>query len=504
MRDYLETAATVVTVIWSTTVAGLLAWFVFGLVRFIRAPRAAKRNYWIKFRVRARWRHLTRSLGLVLISKETVKLSTRKSFGAQLMDGLLGVVAPVGLVVSIFQNMGLSAFDDAVGHSTRKRKIKYPRMRIRADEFGVVLRVRTVPGVGREEIEKHAQHLADAWRVDKVQVFPMPGKPGRLIVRAVKTDPLTVPLDMSGAPAGVYDNPDPVRPYLGRDEWARHRRIDLTGITGFTVGGLARYGKTSLVVSLMLQWGASPAVQFVLLDGKGNGRQVGADYTDWVPRAWMASGDDLDEAEKILKRVVDHMRERGRVIHPVLGVRNGWHHGPTPEFPLIIVIVDECHTYFDASGKSGKAKEQILRLQSLAAEIPRKGGSTMMLGVFMTQKQTGDAIPTAIRDNCTIGVSFAVKTRDAAKAGLGEGISEWPSACPTTLRERPTFVGCFTGSLADGAETFIRLRGPYISDAFGTACAGAVAFLRTDPDETLAALTVRAGVPPKPVEAAAA
>ncbi|MBV9720286.1 MAG: cell division protein FtsK, partial [Candidatus Eremiobacteraeota bacterium] len=60
-------------------------------------------------------------------------------------------------------------------------------------------------------------------------------------------------------------------------------------------------------------------------------------------------------------------------------------------------------------------------------------------------------------------LSFAVKTRDAAVAALGEGIHEYPSYCPTTLQS-PEYVGVATAAIRTGHDPFVRLRVPEISE----------------------------------------
>ena len=54
----------------------------------------------------------------------------------------------------------------------------------------------------------------------------------------------------------------------------------------------------------------------------------------------------------------------------------------------------------------------------MTAQLIKKGRSVLFLTILLTQKGTSDAIPTAIRDNAGLGFSFAVKTKDAAVAGL--------------------------------------------------------------------------------------
>ena len=88
------------------------------------------------------------------------------------------------------------------------------------------------------------------------------------------------------------------------------------------------------------------------------------------------------------------------------------------------MVVDECHTFFDldrGKGTSAEAKEidgQIRACRNLTGQLVKKGGSVMVMVLLLTQKQSGDAIPTAIRDNCGFGLSFAVRNKDAAACAL--------------------------------------------------------------------------------------
>ena len=109
-----------------------------------------------------------------------------------------------------------------------------------------------------------------------------------------------------------------------------------------------------------------------------------------------------------------------------------------------MLIIDEAHTYFrDYKGSDPQTK----KLAALAAEnarlvedLVKKGRSVGILVILTTQKTTGDAIPTFIRDVCPVGLSFAQKTAEAAVAALGEDIRNWPDANPITLQD-PAYVG---------------------------------------------------------------
>ena len=66
--------------------------------------------------------------------------------------------------------------------------------------------------------------------------------------------------------------------------------------------------------------------------------------------------------------------------------------------------------------------------------------------MLLTQRATGDAIPTRIRDNCQVAIRFATRTVDGAVAALGEEIRQHPDASPVLLND-PAYVGVAVTSL---------------------------------------------------------
>jgi S-DNA-T family DNA segregation ATPase FtsK/SpoIIIE len=407
------------------------------VTRFALCPAAAKRHYPAMIRARLRWKHLARQLGFARL--EVVNRS-----GDPMLDA-----RPV---------------------------MHHPKAKFRADQFGWHARVRTVPKVGRAQLEQSADHVANAWRCHRVSVTQT--GPGRIVLRGMRRDPLAEPFGQDGAPAGTYDGaPDPTRLYVGRDEFGADRYAPIAGLTGVSVVGLPGYGKTSLVLSWLMQLAGTPAVTFVFIDGKNGG-----DYRDWAPRAWLTAGDELDDAAATLDEVHSLMRDRLRAVGTGTGPRNRWHVGPTEDYPLVVVIIDEAHTFFDLDAVKGNkdAELQARACRHLTGQLIKKGRSVLFLTVLLTQKGTSDAIPTAIRDNCGLGLSFAVKTKDAAVAGLGEAIKEYPSYCPTGLRDR-SMIGVATASLPTGADPFVRIRVPEISEDAAADRALATASMRQDP-----------------------
>lgn len=445
--------------------AAVLTRLAVAAVRIARLTPAARRNYPAVLWSRIRWPWLMRNCHLAYIDHYHRRIWPR-------LPGTTGVrVSPV-----------------------QRHKLRYPAARFRADDFGLVATVRTVPNVGRAEFDKQAPHIADAWRCVRVQVAQP--RPGRLIVRGLRTDPLSLPLPADQAPPGVYGAgavQHPLRLYLGLDEWGDHRWITLPGLTGITVGGLPGYGKTELVKSWLMQLAGLP-VAFVLIDGKGGG-----DYADWSGRAWIVTGDELPAAAAAFEDTHGLMRSRLARAGDG-GPRNRWHVGPTVDWPLVVTVIDECHTFFDLDAVKGQreAEAHVRACRALTGQLVRKGRTPLFLTILITQKQTSDAIPTAIRDNCGLGLSFAVKTRDAAVAALGEHIRDYPSFCPTSLQSSE-YVGVATTSLRTGHDPFVRIRCPEISEAAARERARATA--RIDPTSSPVAVPPLTVGQPEPVSA---
>jgi DNA segregation ATPase FtsK/SpoIIIE, S-DNA-T family len=402
--------------------------------RLTRMGHDARRHYWAALWAKIRWRWLARNLGLAYVDMH------RRG--------------------SVLHLPGSTS----VPLSDRGRdKLRYPRAKIRADEFGITAMVKTIPKVGRRQLEDQAEHIANAWRCHRAQVCQP--RPGRVIVRGLRRDPLTLPFPASAAPPGVYGTtpvqaPGPgLRLYLGLDEWGVHRWIQLAGVTGITVGGLPGFGKTEFVKSVLCQLVPYP-VRLVIIDGKGGG-----DYHDFRDWAWIYAEDELPAVAVALEETHSEMRTRLGSVLERTGHRNAWRAGPTPAFPILLTVIDECHTFFDLDAVKGhQADERFARTcRTLAGQLVRKGRSVLAVTLFLTQKQTGDAIPTFIRDNCRHGLSFAVKTKDAAVAALGEGIRDYPSYCPSGLQD-PAYIGVATAALRTGHDPFVRLRVPELSE----------------------------------------
>lgn len=408
------------------------AWAVW---RFARLPRQAKRHYPAVLWHRFRWRWLARNAELAYIDQHHPRLLRPR--------------VPFTTAVQV--------------RPDPHHLMRWPRASFRADEHGWIVTARTVPKVGRAEFDKAAPWLADAWGCCRVSVAQP--RPGRVQLRALRRDPLCEPYSQEHMPTGVLP-PDPAADlrklsvYLGRDEWGVHRRLPLSGVAGITVGGQPGFGKTEFIGFLLRQLAPLPA-KFIIVDGKGS-----FDYAPWRDRAWILTGDDLDDAAAAVDTAHTEMRMRlGSILELTGGTPNGWHVGPREGLELLVTIIDEASTFYDQDAFKGDrdAERTSRQIRFLSAQLAKKGRSALCLSVFITQKLDGGALPTSIRDQCQVGMSFAVRTRDAAVCALGEAIKDYPSYCPTTLQD-PAYVGVMTARLPVlGADPFVRLRVPKLA-----------------------------------------
>jgi DNA segregation ATPase FtsK/SpoIIIE, S-DNA-T family len=358
------------------------------------------------------------------------------------------------------------------------RQHRFPTAEFVADDQGVTATVAAIAGAGLADYQRAAAYLADTWGCVAVRAEQQ--GPGLIRLRGLHRDPLLAParVELSGM------TPESLTSWwLGWAEDASPVFIRSAEVSGMVVAGLAGFGKTMLVAHFLGQLAPSPAVQFVLIDGKG-----GPDYDRLFPRAWLAAKDDLTEVRDVLRQVHRLMVDRQGAIAQVLGVTDAWHVGPSPSWPMVVVVIDEAHTFFhERKGTSPEVKAHnalVAELSRLVEELIRKGRNVAIQVMLLTQRATGDAIPTRIRDNCQVAISFATRTVDGAVAALGEEIRQHPDVSPVLLND-PAFVGVAVTSLP-GRPGFHRVRTPQVDHHQVAAIVRATSVRRADPAELLA------------------
>jgi hypothetical protein len=84
----------------------------------------------------------------------------------------------------------------------------------------------------------------------------------------------------------------------------------------------------------------------------------GTEWEDVAPRCWAMVGDDLEAAAELLGRVDQLRGARAAAVRSVLGVRDVRHVGPSLDWPLVVVIVDEAHSFL-AERRGDRAAEAL-------------------------------------------------------------------------------------------------------------------------------------------------
>ncbi|MDT4994515.1 MAG: segregation ATPase FtsK/SpoIIIE, family [Actinoplanes sp.] len=443
--DDLHPIMMVPAVVLAAAALAALVWLGAHAVRYVVADKPVRPVLRTAWRIKYTWRQTARRVGLVQVERRRPPIWSSTPHTAVITRELV------------------------------------PTVKVTAERWGVRIDASTIGRLGVKEFTDAAGHLADVWRVPLVRVEQT--RPGRVRLRALLSDPLTEPSAWTGASG------DPAVWMAGIDADGQPVTIRSSGVSGVVVAGLAGYGKTSFLNARFCQLAPSSAVQFVLIDGKG-----GPDYDDLFTRAWLSAKDDPQLVRDHLVRIRDLLVARQRSIRAVLGVKNMWHVGPSVTWPLVVVVIDEAHTFLnETKGTDADSK----RLDALAREtarlteeLIRKGRNVGIQVILATQKATGDAIPTRIRDNCQVAVSFAQRTSEAATAALGSDISGFPNEHPRRLQD-PAYVGV-ASMVAEGRPGFTLVRTPYVPDAVADRIAEQTADLVRDPIDLLTVCEVRA------------
>ena len=359
------------------------------------------------------------------------------------------------------QNLGLAITDETTRHRRQAWTghplppvVRIPHGKFEPIPNGIRAWISTLPGVGLDQVTKMADHLANAWGCIRVDVSQH--SPGWLLLRGFISDPLAAPWHLipNGLPVSDW------MLHVGVDDEGGQVYLPLPNLSGITVAGVPGTGKTSLQRWWLCQLAAHPAVQVAVVDGKVSDPADG-DYGEFLPRCFAAAGDELDDANQLFKQLYELMRARSAWLRANRGTAQFWDQGPSAECPLVVVVVDESHTY--VSGASRRDRETCESIVWYLTKLAKEGRSRGFVTVFVTQKQTADAIPTAIRDVCQVGLSFGVRTMEGAVAALGEDIRKHPDIAPTDLIGR-LWTGVTVMRLPDRAG-YHRVRTPYVSEA---------------------------------------
>lgn len=272
-----------------------------------------------------------------------------------------------------------------------------------------------ISGVTDDFVEKKAKDGLGAMGAETYKIEHL--SPGHWLLHFYKTEPknpLDDPIELTASDLADWDGK-----YVtyGLTEAGEPARLSYAQTSGIVVGGVPGAGKSAGATLLTLPLLASPKASVAIFDGKG-----GMDWA-WAEKAASLYNNDCDldlptateQLENLAQRCVEDLKS-----HPWSDADpDFWHSGASALHPFHLVVIDECQTVFDITGRSKEDKALVERCKRAVATIVRKGRSAGWCVMLLTQKPTADSIPTNIRDNCVVRFALRVTTREAAEAVLG-------------------------------------------------------------------------------------
>lgn len=409
-----------------------------------------------------------------------------KSFDPEVADAIVRILDSRWMA-SVFSQVGLTAtFElrhakwilllDRWGNDKPTMKPTYRKLFapslvwIGPAPFGARVRFTGVVGQDLRQWQSAAAKLGSAIGVPEV-VAGEPA-PGVFELELRVRDPIRSPITLPAVPpAAAWALP------LGVDEVGVMRALPLANVSGVVVGGLPGSGKSAWLASALASFGSSPAVQYVVIDGKG-----GQDLSCLQYRSVRFLNDDFDLEAVVdsLAAVRDLVRDRVRNGRQLFGTSNFWDRGPSRQVPLVFVLIDECQTFLDPRQLVSKERKALgAEIHSMVNYLVRKGRSAGVITILATQKPTADSLPTDIRDNATLRVCFGVRATPAATAVLGDDWNIGDSASPLGAP-----IGIGVAAVEGG---FVRFRAPYVSEAAIAHHMWRFSALRRDPWQLMAA-----------------
>lgn len=237
---------------------------------------------------------------------------------------------------------------------------------------------------------------------------------------------LTDPLDEAvvRTEVGAFD-PEKMSVACAINSFGEERSITFGDSSGMVVGGIPGSGKTAGLTSFLLPMALSEYVDLSIIDGKG-----GADWTNYsdVAQTFISGDDDLVPIRDFLRDFYEEMVSRVATMKDLIGNSNFWNISAAERLAaglrFKLLVIDECQGVFETAGRSKEEKELLGEIFRYLSAIVKRGRSAGFFAVFITQKPTAEALPTAIRDNAGLRIAFRLQTSQAENAVLGVSASD--------------------------------------------------------------------------------
>ncbi|ORA54187.1 hypothetical protein [Mycobacteroides franklinii] len=280
---------------------------------------------------------------------------------------------------------------------------------------GLLVALKGVPGQTLNTYRGALPHLVTAWNAKNLSVSEPEG--GTYLLAFNDRDPLKG-RDYRLQGPHRYDA-DAGRSLLGVGTDGREVWISWAGNAGLVIAGAPGTGKTASLLPVLA--GMAGQAEIHLVDGKA--------MFDWegispICRTYIRSGKP-DAPQEMLRRVYAASKRRGEAVYRLTGESNFWllnrqqrrELGVTPVF----IILDECQKFLDWSGMEKDEKAIVAANRKYIREMVQEGRSAGVVVILITQKPTSESIPTIIRDNAALRLSYYVRSSAAAIAVLGTG-----------------------------------------------------------------------------------
>jgi S-DNA-T family DNA segregation ATPase FtsK/SpoIIIE len=316
-----------------------------------------------------------------------------------------------------------------------------PRVvRVRAGRFVDRVTVRMVAGQSSADWGRRADALAHGFGARSVQVHELRRRPGYLRLAIGRLDALAAIVTLP-VPAQVALGAVPV----GRCEDGRVWVIRLLGSHVLVVGSTGA-GKGSVLWSLVR--GLGPAirdglVRLWVLDPKG-GMELGAGEPLFDRFAYddnTAMATVLEDAVRVMEARARRLRGRTRL------------HEPTPDDPLIVVVVDELAALTAYADRDPKR-----RIANALSQLLTKGRAVGVVVVAALQDPRKEVLP--FRDLFPTRIALALAEADQTDMVLGRGARLRGADCSRIPLTTPGigWVWC------DGEPEPTRVRAGWVTD----------------------------------------
>lgn len=196
-------------------------------------------------------------------------------------------------------------------------------------------------------------------------------------------------------------------------------------ISGIAIGGLFGSGKTMSLITPLVKMIKTGLVDLTVIDGKGGTKEW--EHFDKVGTL-MPLKVDKETGRRNLKEIADYMdrmfeegyQRLGELDELKDGESNFWNSPITSDMPFKVIVIDECRTIFDIKPRDKEEREAIERIEDAIGEIVKVFRQAGYCVILTTQKPTSDTIPTHIRDNCGLTISFRVSKPLSEMATIGD------------------------------------------------------------------------------------